>query len=115
MSPELIQDPKEADLPADIWALGAILFQRFLSGEPPFGTGLKAIPKIVRQPNSHEKPPLLTQKKQFVEISSELWKIVESCLRRDPQSRPTADELVSSCAELCYSISPRFFGNRLQR
>ena len=46
MAPEMIMDQKTASLPADIWALGAILYQ-LIAGELPYGKGLGAAPRIV--------------------------------------------------------------------
>lgn len=108
MAPELIENAKGASLPADIWALGAILY-RLISGDYPFGTGLKAIPKIVKA-ELPDKPKLIT-KPQFSETGEALWAIIKACLAQSPEERPTADAVVSMCSELCYSVSPRFKGD----
>jgi eukaryotic-like serine/threonine-protein kinase len=108
MAPEMIEGPKTATLPADIWAIGAILY-RLLAGAPPYGAGLGAVPKIV-QAKLPSKPILLDTMKQFEPLSGELWAIVQACLQRDPGSRPDADALMNMCSQLCYSHSPRKTG-----
>jgi serine/threonine-protein kinase len=108
MAPEMIETPKTATLPADVWAIGAILY-RLLAGVPPYGVGLSAVPKIV-QANLPPKPILLDRLKQFEPLSGELWGIVQACLQKDPASRPDADTLMKMCSQLCYSHSPRRTG-----
>jgi len=46
MAPEVIESHKQANFQADVWALGAIL-HFFLTGQPPYGVGLAAVPKIL--------------------------------------------------------------------
>jgi serine/threonine protein kinase len=106
MAPEMIEAPKAASKPADVWALGAILY-RLLAGKEPFGTGLKAIPTILAA-NCPEMPTFLTSKAQFSELGIGLWKIVVATLQKNPEDRPLADEVLNMCSQLCYSDSPRF-------
>ena len=105
MAPEMIDDPKTATKPADIWALGAIMY-RLISGELPFGSGLRAIP-IIMQANLPAKPQFLSKAVQFSTLGDEIWRIIASCLQKDPASRPSADDLVSLCSSLCYSEATR--------
>jgi eukaryotic-like serine/threonine-protein kinase len=108
MAPEMVESPKTAALPADIWAIGAILY-RLLAGVPPYGTGLRAVIRIA-QANPPAKPVLLHKMKQFESIGQELWEIVQACLQKDPASRPDADKLMKMCSRLCYSHSTRKIG-----
>jgi serine/threonine-protein kinase len=107
MAPEMITNAKEATTPADVWAVGAILYH-LMTGTPPFGTGLQAIPGIVSG-KLPPKPVLLT-KTQFAPLGEELWSVVVSCLQPDASKRLTADQLISACAKLCYSDAPRSEG-----
>jgi len=107
MSPEMITDPRTAGKPADVWALGAMLYQ-MLSGNPPYGRGLPAVPKILTQPLPPR--PTVCDKAQFQPLLSDLWTLCESCLVKDPSQRPTAEALVSECGRLCYSTAPRSVG-----
>ena len=108
MAPEAIERPKEVGAPADIWSVGAMMYH-LLSGQYPFGQGLKAVPQIIaaRPP---EVPAFLTANPQFAPLAKELMDIALSCLKKEPAERPTADQLVEKCSELCYTSSPRLRG-----
>jgi serine/threonine protein kinase len=108
MAPEMIQSLKDAGSPADIWSLGALMFE-LLTGDRPFGSGLKAVPAIVAA-QVPELPRSVTSKLQFRPVAEEIYKIICRCLQRDPTSRPTADELVYQCETLCYPTTQREFG-----
>lgn len=108
MAPEMVESPKKAKLPADIWAIGAILY-RLVSGTPPYGTGLSAVVKITTA-SPPSKPFLFSRRAQFALLEEELWTIVLACLQKDPNARPKADDLVSMCSKLCYSDAPRETG-----
>ena len=108
MAPEMIDSPRSAKRAADIWAIGAILY-RLLDGNPPYGTGLKAVLKIA-QAEPPAKPAILEKMKQFEPLTQELWNIVMACMKKDPKSRPDADALMDMCSRLCYSRSERKTG-----
>ncbi len=109
MAPEMITDQRSANLPADIWAMGALLFH-LIGGKLPFGRGLGAVPAIVaaRLPSP---PALFATKPQFLPLTDDLWKIVAACLQKEAAKRPTADQLVEMCSKLCYSNSERKVGS----
>ena len=110
MSPEAINDFKKATKPSDVWAIAAIVYQ-LLSGDLPFGTGLKSIPNII----AAVPPPLPKQLKsaQFSSLGGELYSIICRCLDKDPAKRPDAVSLVSMCEELCYATSKYSLGTVL--
>ncbi len=108
MAPEMMTDQQSAGLPADVWALGAILYQ-LLTGALPFGKGLVALPRIL-EAALPPKPQLFAAKVQFNPLTDELWNIISLCLRKSPADRPTADQFVQLCATLCYSDAPRIIG-----
>lgn len=108
MAPEMIIDQKSAGLPADVWALGALLYQ-LLTGKLPFGRGLGAVPAIVAA-SLPQPPALFRTKAQFSPLANDLWSIVASCLQKDVAKRPTADDLVQTCDKLCYSNAERQLG-----
>jgi serine/threonine protein kinase len=108
MAPEMIESMKDAGPSADIWSLGALVFE-LLTGERPFGSGLKAVPAIVAA-KLPALPKLVTTKAQFRPVAEEIYNLISHCLQRDPASRPTADELVDKCESLCYPIAHREFG-----
>ncbi|KAL7395286.1 hypothetical protein ABVT39_013780 [Epinephelus coioides] len=73
------------DAKSDIWSVGCILYELY-TREPAFSaeTTLKLIPKIIsgHYPSCPEN------------FSSELWGILKEIFSKDPQSRPTANEIL---------------------
>ena len=108
MAPEVIQDNNNVGPACDVWATGAILYH-VLVGQRPFGSGLIAIPKILKR-DLPKRESVLKAKPQFQKLVSELWGIVEECLNLDPQKRIAAGQLVSRLSEICYSTAPRMEG-----
>jgi serine/threonine protein kinase len=108
MAPEAINTPREVGLKADIWSLGSMMYE-LLAGAKPFGTGLKAVGRILAC-DYGDFPPFVTSNTQFRSLSEALIELIKSCLVLDPASRPSADELVTSCGSLCYPVSERYFG-----
>jgi serine/threonine-protein kinase len=108
MAPEMIDDMKTAGKPADVWALAAMIYE-LLTGDRPFGQGYKAVPAIMEA-----KLPLLPAKfgenPQYKKLSDEIYGIIRSCIQKNPNERPTADQVVNACEDLCYSVADREFG-----
>lgn len=101
MAPEAIESLRTAGKPADVWALGAVIFEQ-LCGVKPFGTGFKAAARIFSG-DVEPIPGHVAGKIQFKALAEELMRVVSSCLVHDVNARPTADELVERCGALCYS------------
>jgi serine/threonine protein kinase len=108
MSPEAIETPREVGLETDIWSLGAMMYE-LLTGSRPFGSGLKAVGKIITA-KYDAFPPFIVNNPQFRHLSIQLIEIISSCLVLDPKMRPTADQIVQKCSELCYPIADRYIG-----
>lgn len=108
MSPEAIDSPREVGLKTDVWSLGAMMYE-LLTGTKPFGTGLKAVRRILTA-DYEEFPSFVTENPQFRYLSNKLIDLIQKCLNLDPNKRPTADELVLECGLLCYPVSKRYFG-----
>lgn len=109
MAPEVISNKEEISLKADVWSVGAILYE-LLTGVRPFGDGLSAVANIV-QGKLPAKPALLTNNGQFNPLSDDLWQLLTKCFTADPANRPNAKDLVTECGKLCYSIAPRCLGH----
>ena len=107
MSPEAINDFKKATKPSDVWAIAAIVYQ-MLSGELPFGSGLKSIPNIIAA--VPPAAPRQLKAAQFSSLGDELYDLICRCLDKDPEKRPDAAALVTFCEQLCYSTSPYSMG-----
>lgn len=85
---------------ADIWSLGAMMF-RILTGEYPFGILFDAAGNL-KNKAKHSWPKFMTSHSQFSSLSVELQRIIDMCLDYSPERRPSADELIKECSELCY-------------
>jgi eukaryotic-like serine/threonine-protein kinase len=108
VAPEVIESPRTPGKPADVWAIAAIAWE-VLTGEPPFGSGLRAIKLLV----TGKLPPLPTaigSHPQFGGLSREVGDVIASCLQVDADIRPTAEELSKRCDALCYFPPRRELG-----
>lgn len=108
MAPEAIETPREVGSPTDVWSLGAMMYE-LITGSQPFGSGLKAVHKIV-EAQPPEFPHFIISNAQFSFLSKELISLILKCLQKDASSRPTADQLVECCGKLCYPNNERLSG-----
>ena len=108
MAPEMIESPRAAGSPSDVWAIGALLYE-LLCGEKPYGTGLRAVPSILAAAPP-QRPDFISRNPQFSPLANELFDIVLACLTKDPEERLTADDLVQRCNQLCYYDAKRRSG-----
>jgi serine/threonine-protein kinase len=108
MAPEMFTSPRHVDTPSDVWAVGAMTYE-LLTGEPPYGVGLMAIPRIVNA-EQPAPPANFSQMTQFKPLADEVYQVLLSCLNKDPAARPTARHLADLCETLCYSVIERFEG-----
>lgn len=110
MAPEMLEGPKKADKPSDIWAMAAILYKA-LTGKHPYGTGLSAVPKIDAANLPDNPLGGFKSNAQFKILTSSIWEIISKCLIKNPIKRPSADELVNMFSKVCYGVFPRYEGN----
>lgn len=87
LAPEAIRDSHRAGPPADIYSLGATLYQ-VLTGKPPF---IASSPYDVMRLHLEERPRPLREVRE--ELPAGLAHLVQSCLSKDPELRPSAEEL----------------------
>jgi serine/threonine-protein kinase len=112
MAPEALKQSKDAGLPADVWAIGALGYW-LVAGVPPFGTGIPAIARILGT-ESPAPAPYFGRTAALKRLEDEFLKIIKRCMNRDAAKRPTADELVALLGDLCYSTRRRFEGKVAQ-
>ena len=109
MAPESIDTPKDVSLKADVWSLGAMMYE-LLTGNKPFGSGLRAVRHIV-DGKFDPFPEFVSAHPQFKYLTDEIVSLITRCLTVDANQRPTADQLVKNCESLCYQVSERLIGN----
>jgi serine/threonine protein kinase len=105
MAPEMIQESKRAGKTSDIWSLGAMMYE-LISGEKPFGIGWGSVLNILNAaPPS--KPTYFDNQLQFQPLGNQLYELILLCLKKNPEERPTAEQLVQQCEKLCYPVVDR--------
>jgi hypothetical protein len=87
VSPENIRDPKSAGSASDIYSLGATLYH-LLTGRPPFK---EATPYEVMRAHLESRVQPIREISPVVPIG--LAQLVERCLSKSPDKRPSATEL----------------------
>ena len=93
MSPEQMQSARDVDARADIWSLGAILFE-MLSGRPPYQAD--TLPQLCQELLTRDPPKL----RQFrPEAPEALEQAIARCLMRKLEKRwPDVDQLADALA-----------------
>jgi serine/threonine protein kinase len=93
MSPEQLKSTKEVDHRADVWSLGAVLYEA-ITGKPAFrGESLPQVCAMI----ASEDPALPSTRRDGLPI--ELERAVLRCLVKDPESRATLVELARTLAK----------------
>jgi serine/threonine-protein kinase len=85
------------------------MMYELISGQKPFGFGLTAVPNILTA-TKPEKPQYIGQNLQFQSLGNELYELITQCLNKAPEDRPTAEDLVQKCENLCYPVVERKTG-----
>jgi YD repeat-containing protein len=81
MAPEQVQASKDVGPAADVWALGAILYE-CLTGQPPF-QGPNSAETMLLVLSQEPQPP----RRSHPNVPRDLETICLKCLRKDPRSR----------------------------
>jgi serine/threonine-protein kinase len=94
-APEQILDPASAGTPADMYALGATLYN-MLGGKPPYGG---EISEVIEAQLAGPPPPL--------PLTRDLGELALSLMQRDPALRPSAVQVVEAIGARRRSKSKR--------
>jgi eukaryotic-like serine/threonine-protein kinase len=98
LSPEQVNDPNRVDAPADVYALGLILYL-CLAGRMPFETASARnwlIAHLVQSP---------AELSRYVEdLDPALGKSVMACLDKEPGARPTASAMAATLARVADDV-----------
>lgn len=92
MSPEQASG-QGATAASDMYALGCVMMTMF-TGKPPFQG--EAISVATQQITA--EPPRLAERR--ADLPPALSALIDGLLRKDPQERPTADQLLEACRQL---------------
>lgn len=101
MSPERINNGAY-DGRSDIYSLG-IMFYQMLSGAPPFSMDIHGLFALAMMHINQPPPPLREINPQ---VPAEIDELILATLSKDPQARPTAEELAQLCNNLLHTLPP---------
>jgi serine/threonine-protein kinase len=105
MAPEQLRSPRDVDVRADVWALGAILFE-LLTGNPPFdGESLEEVRSMIVGAPAPVVPG----------IPRELEWVVHRCLAKDPAQRFAAVRDLAEALAPFASEEGRGIAERIRR
>jgi len=106
MAIELLASPEDDLLQqtkmSDMWAFGMVIYE-LLSGQIPYFEK-KADARVILAICSGEIPTRPITDRRFASLSDVLWRICCYCWRRNPEKRPTADDI-----EYLLNSRSRFF------
>jgi serine/threonine-protein kinase len=92
MSPEQLKSTKEVDARADVWSLGAVLYEA-ITGKPAFrGESLPQVCAMI----ASEDPPLPSSRRDGIPL--ELERMLLRCLEKNPDRRATLIDLARTVA-----------------
>ncbi|MET9445495.1 PQQ-binding-like beta-propeller repeat protein [Streptomyces sp. NPDC006610] len=98
MAPEQFRRPREVGPAADVFALGSVIVHA-ATGSGPFDSDS---PYLLAYQVVHEEPDLTG-------VPAELAPLVTRCLAKEPEDRPTADELMAELRALSASYDTQMF------
>lgn len=98
MAPEQFRRPREVGPAADIFALGSVTVHA-ATGRGPFDSDS---PYVVAYQVVHDEPDL-------TDVPENLAPLVRACLAKEPEDRPTADELMHELRSVAASYDTQTF------
>ncbi len=100
VAPEQLVGPHRIGVKTPSYQVGALLFH-MLSGQPAFGHGL---PKEIAKLHATEEVPSLQKKRPF--LARGIYDFVAACTSRDPEQRPTLEEIIEGLEKLTDGKDP---------
>ncbi|QOV36473.1 PQQ-binding-like beta-propeller repeat protein [Streptomyces ferrugineus] len=98
MAPEQFRRPREVGPAADVFALGSVMVHA-ATGRGPFDSDS---PYVVAYQVVHDEPDL-------TDVPANLAPLVQRCLAKDPEDRPTPDELMRELRSVAASYDTQAF------
>ncbi|MGW4676541.1 protein kinase domain-containing protein [Streptomyces sp. NPDC004324] len=98
MAPEQFRSPRQVGPAADVFALGSVIVHA-ATGSGPFTSDS---PYLVAYQVVHDEPDLTG-------VPEELSELVARCLAKEPEDRPTADELMTALKSVSASYDTQAF------
>lgn len=95
-APELLRGAVHSGAPADMWALGTVLFV-MLTGTPAWAVASRADPDFERVTARGELRLVLAER-GVMDCPRQLLDLLAALLQPDPARRPTAAEVAAACA-----------------
>jgi serine/threonine-protein kinase len=95
LAPEAVTDPERVGFPADIYALGAVGYF-LLTGRNVF-EGATSVDICLKHVNT---PPIPPSKAAAIHIPDALERVLLACLAKQPEERPSADDLAKQLRAL---------------
>lgn len=92
MAPEFIRG--QCTPKADIWATGCTLFELFSGHQPWYHTGVKDNLPLMFYITTTSESPLVLPRDDTRQLSDEFIDFLDKCFTRDPEKRPSAEELL---------------------
>lgn len=107
MAPEQFHDARSADVRADVYSFGIVLFQMLTGGLPFRGD---TVAKLERQHRRADPPSIIPSiPRRFAREAGRVDEIVRRCLAKDPADRyPTIPDLRRALTESLHRVDPRF-------
>src|SRR6185437_16258050 len=94
LSPEQINAPRRVAAPADVYALGLVLYL-CLAGRMPFDPGSTKSWLLM-----HLAQPPAELSTHVPDLDPTLGSVVMACLEKDPEARPTASTMAATLAKV---------------
>jgi serine/threonine protein kinase len=101
VTPEVVDKPRTASKPSDVWAIAAITWE-ILTRAPPFGAGLRALKALFSSQTPPSLRPKIANHPQLGGLSRELAEIIASCFVREARRAPDCRPAVRTLRRICY-------------